>query len=184
MMSINKKLAAALAVPMICLALLCAYKAIHVMAGKTVVIPITGFDPRDILSGHYLTYRLKIETGNACQNDDRERDSLALCLSLNDKGVVAGSYPVFYDSIDEAENKCDAILQGKCERGHFIAGVERFYIPENESVFLDSAVRSGEGAVIVSVDRNGKAVVKDLLINGKPWRDAVKKNTNPKMPRH
>ncbi len=171
MAALNKKLAAALAVPIIFLALLCAYKAFKVMAGKKIIVPITGFDPRDILSGHYLTYRLKLDAGDACQGTDWDRDNISLCLALDGGGTVIGSVPMYHD---DDENLCDALLSGKCSGGSFVAGIERFYIPENESAALDRAVRSGEGSLVVSVDRKGKAAVKELLINGKPWREAVR----------
>lgn len=172
----NKKLAAALAVPIIFLALLCAYKAIKVMAGKKIIIPITGFDPRDILSGHYLTYRLKLDTGEICQGTDWDSDAVSLCLSLDDEGMVTGSYPLHDDG---ADSDCGAILKGRCDSGTFVAGIERFYIPEKESSALDHAVRSGEGSLVVSVGRNGNAAIKDLLIDGRPWREAIKKKERP-----
>ena len=59
----NPRLAFALAFPIALLAGHTAYKQARVMIGTTVVVPIAGFDPRDLLSGHFLTYRLDMGEG-------------------------------------------------------------------------------------------------------------------------
>ncbi|PKL39063.1 MAG: hypothetical protein CVV44_09360 [Spirochaetae bacterium HGW-Spirochaetae-1] len=171
MTGLNKKLAAALLIPIVMLALLTLYKAVKIYSGRKVIIPITGFDPRDLLSGHYLTYRLALNT-DVCSGHDRDRGNLFLCLSLDKNGAVIGSYPMEY--LDEDwRDRCSAVLKGTCRRGSFMAGIERFYIPENESVLLDRAVRQGKGSLVVSIDNKGNASIKELLIDGKPWREAL-----------
>ena len=51
--------------------------------------------------------------------------------------------------------------------------LNRFYIPEEHAAVLDSKVRDKQGSLVLAVDAQGNAVIKDLLINGKPWRDAL-----------
>ncbi|HOO70195.1 MAG TPA: GDYXXLXY domain-containing protein [Spirochaetota bacterium] len=178
MTGLNKKLAAALIIPLACLALLTVYKAIKIYTGKKVIVPITGFDPRDLLSGHYLTYRLDLDT-DACNDYESDGDTAYICLTLNDRDEIEKSSSMTYLSEDWHEY-CDVVIRGTCTRGSFSAGIERFYIPEGESVFLDSAVQGGRGSLILSVDRNGKAAIKDLLINGRPWREAVQEEKRKK----
>jgi len=73
----------------------------------------------------------------------------------------------------EAPQDCEVFIRGRCIAGRFVAGIERFYIPEEGSVELDRRVRGKEAALLLSVNQNGKAVIKDLLFNGKSWRSQV-----------
>ncbi len=172
-MNIDKrKLIAALIFPIICLVLLATYKGVKVMTGKRVTIPVTGFDPRDLLSGHYLIYRLDLNTGGACSGKTAYGDVL-VCINKEDDGSIS-SRSLRGSSIDRYRGDCDIILKGRCQRGRFTAGVEKFFIPEAHALKLDSVVRKGKGKLVLSVDYHGKASIVDLLINEKSWRDYVK----------
>ena len=43
--------------------------------------------------------------------------------------------------------------------------------PPEEAKRLEGLVQSKNASIVLSVPKNGKAQVKDLLINGLPWRD-------------
>lgn len=167
----NKKLLAALLFPIICLALLTVYKGVKVMSGRELVIPITGFDPRDLLSGHYLIYRLDLDLGSACSESVNYGDTL-VCIDKKNDGrlksrVLRGS------DIERYRGDCDIILRGRCRNNRFSAGVEKFFIPEEHAGTLDKVVRKGKGKLVLSVDYDGKAAIRDLLINDKSWREYV-----------
>lgn len=177
----NPRLALALAVPVVCLAGLTAYKQVRVMVGTSIVIPIVGFDPRDLLSGHYLTFRLDL--GSAiCERPGQETPSGEALACLEGRaGAMTSAQrlePVQF-SPPAPTPGCAAVLRGRCEHGRFAAGIERFYVPEERAAALDRAVRSEKGAVVVAIDRTGAAAVKDLLIDGKPWREVVKEPPAP-----
>lgn len=173
LMEVNKrKLMAALVFPLVCLAALAVYKGIKVSTGQRVTIPVKGFDPRDLLSGHYLVYRLDLDTGNACSKKSRPRE-LLVCLNRKPDGSLS-SRPLGGMFIDRYRDKCDVILRGKCRHREFVAGVEKFFIPEVHAGKLDVVVRKGKGKVVLSVDYQGRASVVDLLINDRPWRDYVR----------
>jgi len=174
----NPRLAFALAFPIACLAALTAYKQVRVMAGTSVEIPVAGFDPRDLLSGHYLTFRLDLGEGGsaACSSGSGEPAREALVCVEAERGRMTSARRLEpYELSPPAPTPgCAVVLRGRCEQGRFVAGVERFYVPEEHAAALDRAVRSRRGAVVVSVDRRGTAVVKDLRIDGKPWREAIR----------
>jgi uncharacterized membrane-anchored protein len=166
----NRNLLIALIIPILCLFLLSIYKAIKVSIGKEIVIPITGYDPRDLLSGHYLIYRLDLNNENLCKDTEKNNTIIYLCLNQNiDNTVNSAKIPGY--KVDQKRSSCDAILKGKCMKNRFLAGVERFYIPEEYSKKLDKVIRDSKGKLVVSIDRNGNAVIKDLWINDKPWRE-------------
>jgi len=175
----NPRLALAVAFPILCLAGLTAYKQVRVMVGTSVVIPIAGFDPRDLLSGHYLTYRLDLGPGSAAicdpgQEQSQRPDEVFVCVVADHGTMTLARRILTYEAPSSGTTPgCTVVLRGRCEHGRFLAGIERFYVPEEHAAALDQAVRSQKGAVVVAVDRSGRAAVKDLLIDGRPWRKAV-----------
>jgi uncharacterized membrane-anchored protein len=179
----NRPLFIALLIPFLALSALTGFKAFKRFAGQEIIIPISGYDPRDILSGHFLTYRLDL-VGSVCSNDENyvDRDDKAygsktvlLCLELSEKRVTT-STRIRYEQNKE---NCGQLLKGHCQGSRFLADVERFYIPEEYSQQLDSALRKwGDKQhiteILLSVDPSGQAVVKDLLIDKKSWKDYFK----------
>ncbi len=176
----NHRLAFALAFPVACLAALTAYKQVRVMAGTTVEIPVAGFDPRDLLSGHYLTYRLDLDEAGSgvCATGRGQGESGGeelLCIAA-ERGRMTSAHRLERDQFAPPAPTpgCEVVLRGRCDHGRFVAGIERFYVPEAHAAALDRAVRARRGAVVVSVDGRGTPAVKDLLIDGKPWREAIR----------
>ncbi len=73
----NKLLIAFLALPLICLIAWSSYLVFSVSNGKEVKVAITGYDPRDLLSGHYISYQINWDktdcsqfTNNICPKDE------------------------------------------------------------------------------------------------------------------
>lgn len=174
MKNLNKKLVFSLLLPIGCLVLLAAYKHIKIMTGIEVAIPIEGYDPRDILSGHYLTYRLDIDQQEYCGRGE-DRDPVYLCLDQESFDDTLYEHEIS-SLIPFPSERCKAVLKGRCNGSRFSAGIERFYIPEAHGYTLDRVVRNGKGKILVAIDQEGKAVVKDLLINDKSWKAYVKKD--------
>ena len=131
--------------------------------GQEVTIPITGFDPRDLLSGHFLIYQLNYGVaGNDCQP---EGAPAIMCLQPS---------PQLHVNTQEKPADCDLYIRGQCAGlGRFSANIERFYIPEEYATVLDQKVRNNQGALVLGVDSQGKASIRDLLIEGKSWKVAV-----------
>jgi uncharacterized membrane-anchored protein len=167
--SMNKRtwLIVALVLPMIALVGTAYLKNMQRASGTEVILPIEGFDPRDLLSGHYLTYNVAYGVGQVCESGDGGYASYsgkaAICLKPTQSFYPAESLP----------SDCTLLIRGECDAGRFNAGIERFYIPEEHAAVLDTKVRDKQGAIVLSVDTNGNAVLKDLLIDGKPWKTAV-----------
>jgi len=126
-------------------------------SGTEVVLPIQGFDPRNLLSGHYLQYRIDFGIENLCES---QASVSWVCLDPRKEFLVP-----------PGKNQCSQFIVGSCDTGRFSAGIERFYVPEAEALALERAVIRGAGSVILSVQDDGTTLVKDLLIEGKPWRE-------------
>lgn len=59
---------------------------------------------------------------------------------------------------------CDAFLKGKCNYGRFEAGIEEYFIPEEKAASIDKTVRKGKSKIKISVTKDGKAIVEDLIL--------------------
>lgn len=131
--------------------------------GDTVVLPIHGFDPRDLLSGHYLTYNIDygINDETGCPASDIEA---VVCLTPE-----AHVFPS-----DELPTSCTQFISGSCDHdARFITKLERFYIPEQYAKPLEKYVQNNRGELLISLDGTGNAAIRDLLIDGQPWKALV-----------
>lgn len=166
----KKRLIISLAFPVICLVALAVFKGIKVHSGRTIVLPILGYDPRDILKGHYLTYTVDYGRGNICRGQGEERD-IYLCL-----GEKEGETRIISGPREQYARGCRGIIKGRCGKDErFHAGIEKFFIPENRALELDKLVRGKKGSLVLKVDQDGNAVISDLLIEGTPWKDYMNK---------
>lgn len=131
--------------------------------GTEVRLPIEGFDPRDLFSGHYLIYRIDY--------------GLPVCptLPLSADGPISGEEAAFvclqprHFGYGKPTAKCRQAILGVCQHQRFVAGIERFYIPEEYAHSLDLAVRQKKGEILVRVTGGGASQVVALLLDGQPW---------------
>ncbi len=163
-MNISKQfLIFALGFPVVMLSIMTGYRAYNQNVGREIVLDITGYDPRDLLSGHYLTFRVNYPVDGVCKNElgqplASEIDNTYVCLKPK-------------QSFSTAEiSDCDLYIKGSCKYGQFIAGIERFYVPEDKASALEVLVRDKKASISVNVTSDGKAFIKDLLIDGVSWK--------------
>lgn len=155
------RLAAALVFPIIVLAANTWMYQQQRSAGETFKFPIEGFDPRDMLAGHYLFYKVDygVASTHGCPTTDIPA---ALCLRPERR-----VYPT-----DELPNGCEVYLQGECDASSlFTAGLNRFYIPQEYAAPLEAKIANKQGEIEVSIDKRGNAAILDLLIDGKTWKE-------------
>lgn len=163
-------LIAAVVFPIVVLFGLILSKQLRLSQGNQVLLPIEGFDPRDLLSGHYLTYRINYGASAGCYRGQGDGQKLYACLY--EVSGSEGQYRARFISHDSlADSDCGLFIAGRCENGRFTAGIEKFYIPEQYAAPLDRAVRAGKGKIVLKVSGSGSAAIQDLLINGKSWRE-------------
>lgn len=144
-----------LALPIAVLLSLTAYKARIYHQGTEIVLPISGYDPRDLLAGHYITYRVDYGIEGLCSNHAHGRGQV--CISGSGNRFVA-------DDDGGSGYDCARFIKGECRYGRFNAGIERYYIPESKAADLDARVRKGGAKIRLAVSPSGHAVVKDLIL--------------------
>ena len=123
------------------------------------VFEIDGYDPRDLLRGHYLQFRLIVDplpTREPCIGDD-----CCLCLTRGAPGAVSG---VELASCATAHADCDGALPSTILRTP-----QRFYVPEDRAAALERDLRDAAerhtARAMLAVDRHGVAHVVALLID-------------------
>ena len=128
-------------------------------AGPVFHVAIAGYDPRDLLQGHYLRYRLQWPVDGAC-------DGATCCLCLRTSG---GHTKV---ECGVADTACDAQLSRQTiEQGR------EFFIQEDAGPALEEAIRRGQGTMALNVTPGGQVRVHELFIEGMPHRRWLRANT-------
>ncbi len=113
-------------------------------AEKTVIVRMMGYDPRDLLSGHYLYLRP-----------------------------------------DWSNTDCRQFDNGICPQGAPFEYSYRYYLPEFEAQKIDAQLQRSDLKVemVFTYKGSAKPLVKELLIEGKPWADWFKQSvTQPDVP--
>lgn len=144
----------ALFFPLVALVLMTAFRSAGLRSGNEITLPIQGYDPRDLLSGHYLRYRVDYGVTNICASEGAET---YVCLDTR----LASPY---------RPESCEIFIKGFCNHGVFEAGIERFYVPESDASRLEKDVQSKSASILVTVSSSGSAQIKSLLIDGIPWK--------------
>jgi len=162
---------AAISVPIIAICIWIATYALVSHSGETVRLRITGYDPRDLLAGHYLRYRVDFGATVACQatGDSDAAGDWCLCLDQWD-----GKYAqLSWQGSCDVRPDCRQFLRGTCNSSRFEAGIERFYFSEEHQKLL--RVVPPESSIIVALSPNGKGVVKNLLVKDEPLAEWILK---------
>ncbi|WP_428075206.1 GDYXXLXY domain-containing protein [Candidatus Avelusimicrobium luingense] len=129
--------------PLICLIGWTIFLTVSRNQGTEVKVAVRGYDPRDLLSGHYIAYQIDWAKTDCDQ---------------------------FPDSICPKEKFCHQARWGRqC----------RFYIPEQYAKELDDLFRKRNSTdtvfeIIYSYRPGHKPLAKEMLINGRAWKAAIK----------
>ena len=145
--------------PILIIALWIASYAHTAGTGATVRLKITGYDPRDLLSGHYLLYNVDYGRPVDCQ---QEATDWCLCL-----GAWEGPFSQVTEQAHCSEiSECSSMLRGSCIEGRFKAGIERYYF--SEEYVKQLRIVPPDSSIVVALSPTGKGVVKDLLVKEEP----------------
>lgn len=163
----NKKqlLIFAIVFPIVLLFAFMVHKQRVVSEGVRVVLKISGYDPRDLLSGHYLIYAVEYGVTPNCRLINSGRFQAHVCLSNRTFNVGPA-------------NDCSLAINGMCENGRFVAGIERFYVPQENAYELEKHVMGRNAAIELAI-KSGQAQVVDLLIDGQSWKKKLDSTAPP-----
>lgn len=127
---------------------------------QEVTLAVTGYDPRDLLSGHYLRYRVDYGVGIPFFLNG---DSICVCLPPTSEGVVKASW---VGECKRRDSTCPLFIKGVASHRGIDAGIERYFIPEKYS---DALARVPQNTTIkVRVTKDGTAYVTGMFVDGLP----------------
>jgi uncharacterized membrane-anchored protein len=127
--------------------------------GAAIKLPVEGYDPRDLLSGHYVRFRL-IAAREATPFASPSEQRFAVCLEATEDGL----YHV--TRLRRRGDACAPFLSGTGAGGLIDFGVDRFYVDERIAGEV-RWVRPGPNTYLVAtVDGNGVVHPIDLVVDG------------------
>jgi len=130
--------------------------------GGAIHLPIEGYDPRDLLSGHYVRFQLAAVREAASFIEARGTISpQRFCIEPRD-----GLYHVTGVRKDSASS-CSPFLQATFDdRGHWNFGVDRFYVDERLANEVRWIQANPNTYLVAVVDDGGVVHPIDLVVNG------------------
>ncbi len=141
-------------------------------SGTSIRLRVQGFDPRNLLSGHYLEFSVDFGQRIACEKDT----DICLCLKKDSAG-----FHIFESKVSCLANSCAVKVRGSCESGIFRTGIERYYFGE-ESV-RDLAFAPPNSSIEVSVSKNGEMRATQFFVGDLTIEDWLKnKKLETKLP--
>ena len=126
---------------------------------KIIRIPVEGYDPRDLLSGHYLRYKLKLGDFEPCTESITEA---CVCFEVTSDNVNYA--PNWKGSCNAKPAACKTFISGNCQHSRFVTGLEQFYISEEISPSLKTVPPNA--TIDVAVSDNGTAQALSFYVDG------------------
>ncbi|MCY4625156.1 MAG: GDYXXLXY domain-containing protein [Chloroflexi bacterium] len=130
--------------------------------GTEVVLQTVPVDPRSLLQGDYAILDYEIAGLPSFMEDDPIGETVY--VSLREEGGLwkAAIYGKVLPS-----RVGDVFIEGRIDRpGHLDFGIGTYFVPEGTGRIIETAE---DVKVVVSVDSGGNAVIKEVLVDGKPF---------------
>ena len=162
-------------VPLVLMAAWTSQFALVANRGLSVSLAVGGYDPRDLLSGHFLQYQ--VDYGPVLKCDSSITDEICVCLAPDSNAATPdGTEKAFWaGSCNEIPNdgSCRKWLRGHCHWSGLEVGIERYYFPEN---FTHELARVPPKSTIdVALDGHGGGVVTGMYVDREPLLDYAKR---------
>ena len=130
--------------------------------GTEVVLQTVPVDPRSLLQGDYAI--LDYEIAQLPDRMDRFSAGRTVYVALQEDGAVWTS-----SAYTEERSRVagEVFIKGRIDRiGHADFGIGTYFVPEGTGHIVE---RAQDVKVVVSVDEDGNAVIKDVLVDGEPF---------------
>lgn len=147
--------------------------------GTVWTVPIAGYDPRDMLRGHYLQYQYEWnldDAAAACSGPD-----CALCTDAPERFDP----PVRLVPRSDAAEACASFIAVAFDpsNGIMIAGARdrltRYYVPESEALRLQTlliqSADAPEFSIGLRVTDSGTAYIEALYVDGTPLEEWLRR---------
>jgi hypothetical protein len=161
----------ALALPIVALAALIGEQELRFANAQLVNVPVRGFDPRDLLRGHYITGQFDWDWETMPQN----ATTGGLCILPGDAARPKVRFLENWQPRDRAPD-CRLVIAGRVASSTFIPATldsgargVRLYVSEVRAPELEELIREHPGALTVdlAVRPDGSAAIMALRVEGR-----------------
>ncbi len=151
---------------------------LHRSGGTEILVPVEGYDPRDILLGHYANIRTplhRLDSGDLDAPDEFDRGDRVFVILEDD-----GSGQVRPVAIRSSRPDSGLYIEGRMRSTQPVPGdtywidynIERYFASRERALALEDRLRErnadGETGVslILSLNDNGAALIKGFVVDG------------------
>lgn len=130
--------------------------------GREMVLQTVPVDPRSLLQGDYAILDYEIARMPAYLPDWEVGSTVYVELREAPVHWRSGVY-----SLTRRDVRTEVFIRGRIDRpGHLDFGIGTYFVPEGTGWIIEQA---DDVKVVVKVDDNGNAVIKDVLVDGEPF---------------
>ena len=131
-------------------------------AGREVTLQTVPVDPRSLLQGDYAILDYEIAGMPAYLPDWDVGETVYVELREAPVHWRSGVY-----SLTRREVRTEVFIKGRVDRpGHLDFGIGAYFVPEGTGWIIENA---NDVKVVASIDDDGNAVIKDVLVDGEPF---------------
>jgi hypothetical protein len=166
---------AALALPVIALAALVGHQELLLANARILSVPLTGFDPRDLLRGHYIRAQMDWDWERAPSVEEYQAVDGALCV-LAETPKPRVRFLAGWKAGDRTDADCKLVIAGNARAPSRFAptlldngdGAIQFYVPESRASDLETLMRERPGSLTadLAVRADGAAAIKAVRVDG------------------
>ncbi|MCA9634689.1 MAG: GDYXXLXY domain-containing protein [Myxococcales bacterium] len=164
----DRLLLVAVVIPILGLLALIGRAEFKLIDGRPWMLRIHGYDPRDLISGHYLRFAYELDwEGSTCGEtaagfgENQLAEGCCLCFSEQSWSPYPGVRQLACDQVDGCLS---------WTRSRDLAPPQRYFIPEDRGTELEEALRTREAALRVTISDDGTLAIDRLYLDGEPWR--------------
>ena len=130
--------------------------------GRTVVLQTVPVDPRSLLQGDYAILDYEIARLSATTPNWSVGETVYVELREASPFWRNGGY-----SLSRNDVRIEVFIRGRVDRpGHLDFGIGTYFVPEGTGHIIE---RADDVRVVIKVDDDGYAVIKEVLVNGQPF---------------
>ena len=151
--------------PVVCLMAAVGVNEYQLQTSQELVLPIEGVDPRDLLSGRFLVYKIRYDLKCPAVKSYPYTKTAYACFDSEKNRYVTLSAP---------PGGCTLFIKGRCKSQSFETGVYRYYIPDQQAPRWEGLFgQARQKSAVLSVTKKGHIFTKDILIDGRSLKSFI-----------
>ena len=153
-------------------------------------VKITGFDPRNLLYGHYLNFRFDWNWKNKDRSACVPNTECCLCLETQSEANGGAVPQVSYKTCPAAAAQCpghlpvQANLLKHTDNLFNPEGRNQYFVPEDSAKSLEKLLRDNKNvlAIDLKIKSSGNTQLGELTIDTMPWHEWLHQHPEAVVP--